>query len=108
MAESRLAPPCARKALFAGGRAAAAIATIKGQLANMRDGGFISRARLPPGHACIADVVCGGDVEAGSLGERGVPDDPGTQALLRACWTHPEDPGTHHGHAAPPASRVRN
>ncbi len=42
------------------------VATIKGQLVNMRDGGFISAhdfhiARL------IAHVVCGGDVDAGSL-----------------------------------------
>jgi 3-hydroxyacyl-CoA dehydrogenase len=42
-----------------------ALATIKGQLANMRDGGFIS------GHdfhisTLIAEVVCGGDVDAGS------------------------------------------
>ena len=42
------------------------IATIEGQLANMRDGGFISAhdfhiAKL------IAEVVCGGDVDAGSL-----------------------------------------
>jgi 3-hydroxyacyl-CoA dehydrogenase len=43
-----------------------AVVTIKGQLANMRDGGFIS------GHdfhisALIAGIVCGGDVDAGSL-----------------------------------------
>ncbi|MEY2729373.1 MAG: hypothetical protein RL584_499, partial [Pseudomonadota bacterium] len=42
------------------------VATIQGQLANMRDGGFISAhdfhiAKL------IAEVVCGGDVDAGSL-----------------------------------------
>ncbi len=42
------------------------IATIQGQLVNMRDGGFISGhdfhiARL------IAGVVCGGDVDAGTL-----------------------------------------
>jgi 3-hydroxyacyl-CoA dehydrogenase len=56
------APP---KALFpVAGRNA--IATIQGQLANMRDGGFISAhdfhiAKL------IAEVVCGGDVDAGSM-----------------------------------------
>jgi 3-hydroxyacyl-CoA dehydrogenase len=56
------APP---KALFpVAGRSG--IATITGQLANMRDGGFISAhdfhiARL------IAEVVCGGDVDAGSM-----------------------------------------
>jgi 3-hydroxyacyl-CoA dehydrogenase len=42
------------------------VATIKGSLVNMRDGGFIS------GHdfyiaGMIAEVVCGGDVDAGSL-----------------------------------------
>jgi 3-hydroxyacyl-CoA dehydrogenase len=42
------------------------LATIKAQLVNMRDGGFIS------GHdfhiaSLIANVVCGGDVDAGSL-----------------------------------------
>jgi len=42
------------------------IATIKGSLVNMRDGGFIS------GHdfhiaSLIAHVVCGGDVDAGTL-----------------------------------------
>jgi 3-hydroxyacyl-CoA dehydrogenase len=53
------------KALFpVAGRSA--IATIKGQLANMRDGGFISAHDF---HICtlIAEVVCGGDVDAGSL-----------------------------------------
>jgi len=53
------------KTLFpVGGRSA--IATVKGQLANMRDGGFIS------GHdfhisTLIAEVVFGGDVDAGSM-----------------------------------------
>ncbi len=42
------------------------IATIKGQLANMRDGGFISAHDFHIS-ALIADVVCGGEVEAGSL-----------------------------------------
>ncbi|MBC7444507.1 MAG: enoyl-CoA hydratase/isomerase family protein [Polaromonas sp.] len=42
------------------------LATIKGQLVNLRDGGFIS------GHdfhiaSLIAGVVCGGDVDAGTL-----------------------------------------
>jgi len=42
------------------------IATIKGQLANMRDGGFISAHDF---HIAvqIAEVVCGGDIDAGSL-----------------------------------------
>ena len=43
-----------------------AIATIKAQLANMRDGGFISAHDFDIS-AMIADVVCGGDVDAGSL-----------------------------------------
>ena len=43
-----------------------AIATIKGQLANMRDGGFISAHDFHIS-ALIAEVVCGGDVDAGSL-----------------------------------------
>ena len=43
-----------------------AIATIKGQLANMRDGGFISAHDFHIS-ALIADVVCGGEVDAGSL-----------------------------------------
>jgi len=42
------------------------IATIKGQLANMRDGGFISAHDYHLA-SLIADVVCGGAVEAGSL-----------------------------------------
>jgi 3-hydroxyacyl-CoA dehydrogenase len=43
-----------------------AIATIKGQLANMRDGGFISKHDFHIS-ALIADAICGGDVDAGSL-----------------------------------------
>jgi len=43
-----------------------AVATIKGQLANMRDGGFISAHDFHIA-ALIAGVVCGGDVDAGSL-----------------------------------------
>jgi 3-hydroxyacyl-CoA dehydrogenase len=53
------------KTLFpAAGRSA--IATIKGQLANLRDGGFAS---VHDFHIAtlIAEVVCGGDVDAGSL-----------------------------------------
>jgi 3-hydroxyacyl-CoA dehydrogenase len=65
------------KAMFAGGWRAptkrlfpvagrCGIATIKAQLANMRDGGFISAHDFHIS-ALIADVVCGGDVDAGSL-----------------------------------------
>ncbi len=63
MAESGLRAP-ARSMFPVAGRNA--IATIKAQLVNLRDGGFAS------GHdfhiaALIADVVCGGDVDAGSM-----------------------------------------
>ena len=43
-----------------------AIATIKGQLANMRDGGFVSAHDFHVS-TLIAEVICGGDVDAGSL-----------------------------------------
>jgi len=42
------------------------MATIMAQLVNMRDGGFISAHDYKLG-AMIAEVVCGGEVEAGSL-----------------------------------------
>jgi 3-hydroxyacyl-CoA dehydrogenase len=42
------------------------IATIRGQLVNMRDGGFISDWDYHIGSR-IAEVVCGGDVEPGSV-----------------------------------------
>ena len=42
------------------------IATIKGQLVNMRDGGFISAHDMHLA-TMIAEVMCGGDVEAGSV-----------------------------------------
>jgi 3-hydroxyacyl-CoA dehydrogenase len=43
-----------------------AIATFKGQLANMRDGGFISAHDFHLA-TLIAEVLCGGDVDANSL-----------------------------------------
>ena len=53
------------KRLFAvAGRSGAA--TIKGSLVNMRDGGFISAHDFYIA-SLIANVVCGGDVDAGSL-----------------------------------------
>ncbi len=53
------------KALFpVAGRSG--IATIKSSLVNMRDGGFISAHDYHLA-GLIADVVCGGEVEAGSL-----------------------------------------
>ena len=42
------------------------LATIKGQLVNMRDGGFISAHDFHIS-SLIAGVVCGGDVDAGTL-----------------------------------------
>ena len=63
LAESGWRPPV--RAVFpVAGRNA--IATIQGQLANMRDGGFISAHDFHISSR-IADVVCGGDVDAGSL-----------------------------------------
>jgi 3-hydroxyacyl-CoA dehydrogenase len=63
MAASGWRPPL--KALFpVAGRNA--IATIKGQLANMRDGGFVSAHDFHLA-TLIAEVVCGGDVDGGSL-----------------------------------------
>ncbi|PND40074.1 3-hydroxyacyl-CoA dehydrogenase [Paucibacter aquatile] len=61
--ESGYRPPLKAKFPVAG---RSGIATIKGQLANMRDGGFISQHDFHLA-ALIADVVCGGAVEAGSL-----------------------------------------
>ncbi len=42
------------------------LATIKGQLVNMRDGGFVSAHDFHIA-SLIANVVCGGDVDAGTL-----------------------------------------
>jgi 3-hydroxyacyl-CoA dehydrogenase len=42
------------------------LATIKGSLVNMRDGGFISQHDFHIA-SLIANVVCGGDVDAGTL-----------------------------------------
>jgi 3-hydroxyacyl-CoA dehydrogenase len=63
LAESGWRPP-ARAPFPVAGRNAKA--TIQGQLANMRDGGFISAHDFHLA-SCIADVVCGGDVDAGSM-----------------------------------------
>ncbi|RYX91725.1 MAG: 3-hydroxyacyl-CoA dehydrogenase/enoyl-CoA hydratase family protein [Comamonadaceae bacterium] len=56
-------PPLRRQFPVAG---RSGIATIKGSLVNMRDGGFISQHDFDIA-ARIAHVVCGGDVDAGSL-----------------------------------------
>jgi 3-hydroxyacyl-CoA dehydrogenase len=62
-----------------------AIATIQGQLANMRDGGFISAHDFHLA-TLIAEVVCGGDVDAGSM-----VDEDYLMAMERGasarCWT---------------------
>jgi 3-hydroxyacyl-CoA dehydrogenase len=63
MARSGWRPPM-RKSFPAAGRHA--MATIMGQLVNMRDGGFISAHDFHIGRL-IAGVVCGGDVEMGTL-----------------------------------------
>ena len=63
MSESGWRPPLPRAFPVAGRNA---IATIKGQLANLRDGGFVSAHDFHVS-SLIADVVCGGDVDAGSL-----------------------------------------
>jgi 3-hydroxyacyl-CoA dehydrogenase len=63
MSESGWRPP-AKSAFPVAGRNA--IATIKVQLVNMRDGGFISAHDFHIA-SLIAEVVCGGDVDAGSM-----------------------------------------
>ncbi|MGE5336838.1 MAG: 3-hydroxyacyl-CoA dehydrogenase/enoyl-CoA hydratase family protein, partial [Gemmatimonadota bacterium] len=57
-------PPLMSKGFPVAGRSG--VATIKGQLVNMRDGGFISQHDFHIA-SLIADVMCGGDVEPGSL-----------------------------------------
>jgi 3-hydroxyacyl-CoA dehydrogenase len=57
-------PPLKPKGFPVAGRTG--VATIKGQLVNMRDGGFISQHDFFIA-SCIAEAMCGGDVEAGSL-----------------------------------------
>ncbi len=63
MAAGGWRPPL-RRPFAAAGRHAQA--TIMGQLVNMRDGGFISAHDFHIGKL-IAGVVCGGDIEAGTL-----------------------------------------
>ena len=63
MADSGWRPP-ARAVFPVAGRNGAA--TIKVQLANMRDGGFISAHDFHIA-SLVAETVCGGDVDAGSL-----------------------------------------
>ncbi len=56
--------PPMKKAIPVAGRHG--IATIGAQLINMRDGGFISAHDYKLG-SMIADIVCGGDMDAGSV-----------------------------------------
>ena len=63
MAASGYRPPARRPFAVAGRNG---LATIKGSLVNMRDGGFISQHDFHIG-SMIANVVCGGDVDAGTL-----------------------------------------
>jgi len=63
MAASGYRPPARRPFAVAGRNG---LATIKGSLVNMRDGGFISAHDFHIG-SMIANVVCGGDVDAGTL-----------------------------------------
>ncbi len=63
MARSGYRPPHQRLFSVAG---RSGTATIKGQLVNMRDGGFISAHDFHIA-SLIANVLCGGDVDAGSL-----------------------------------------
>ena len=57
-------PPPRPKGFAAAGRSAAA--TIRSQLVNMKEGGFISEHDLLIAGS-IAEVLCGGDVETGSM-----------------------------------------
>jgi 3-hydroxyacyl-CoA dehydrogenase len=57
-------PPLKVKGFPVAGRTG--VATIKAQLVNMRDGGFISAHDFFIA-SCIAEVMCGGDLEPGSL-----------------------------------------
>ena len=63
MYDSGYRPPVAAPFIVAG---RSAKATIQAQLVNMRDGGFISAHDFHIA-SLIADVLCGGDVDAGSL-----------------------------------------
>jgi 3-hydroxyacyl-CoA dehydrogenase len=63
MANSGYRAPHKRQFAVAG---RSGLATIKGSLVNMRDGGFISAHDFHIA-SLIAHVVCGGDVDAGSL-----------------------------------------
>jgi 3-hydroxyacyl-CoA dehydrogenase len=59
-------PPLAPKGFPVAGRTG--VATIKAQLVNMRDGSFISQHDFHIA-SLVADTMCGGDVEPGSLAD---------------------------------------
>ena len=85
MSDAGYRPP--RRALFkVAGRGG--IATITAQLSNMRDGGFITAHDFHLGRT-IAEVMCGGDVDAGSM-----VDEAWIMALERRAFlgllTHPK------------------
>ncbi|WP_288841955.1 3-hydroxyacyl-CoA dehydrogenase/enoyl-CoA hydratase family protein [uncultured Deefgea sp.] len=64
MAATGYRPPVRPKAFAVAGRSGAA--TIRAQLVNMLEGGFISKYDFHIG-VQIAEIVCGGDVDAGTL-----------------------------------------
>jgi len=64
MAESGYRPPLRPRGIPVAGRSV--IATLQAYMVNMRDGGFISEHDYLIG-CKVATVVCGGEVEAGSL-----------------------------------------
>ena len=64
MAEAGYRPPLPARNIAVAGRTG--IATLQMLLVNMRDGGFISAYDYEIGLA-IARVMCGGDVDSGSL-----------------------------------------
>ena len=71
------------------------MATIKAQLVNMRDGGFISQHDFFIASG-IADVMCGGDVEAtAQVDEQWLLDLE--RKFFMQLVNHPEVPGTHDG-----------
>ena len=64
LSESAYRPPLPQRNIPVAGRTG--IATLEMMLVNMRDGGFISAYDFVVGLA-IARVLCGGDIEPGSL-----------------------------------------
>jgi 3-hydroxyacyl-CoA dehydrogenase len=71
-------------------------ATILGSLVNMRDGGFISQHDFHIA-SLIANVVTGGDVDAGTLVSEEYLMTLERRAFC-ALLEHPQDAGAHHGH----------